>query len=83
MLGLWPIGIWHIRYLAYRYLAYRYLAPQPYKPPGTLFPATLYFKNTLYSVARGFAVVNDAAWLGPHDHDLPKTKQRENQGNTS
>ena len=54
-----------------------------YKPPGTLFPATLYFKNTLYSVARGFAVVNDAACLGPHNHDLPKTKQREDQGNTS
>ena len=27
-----------------------------YKPQATLFQATLYFKNTLYSVARGFAV---------------------------
>ena len=27
-----------------------------YKPQATLFWATLYFKNTLYSVARGFAV---------------------------
>ena len=29
-----------------------------YKPQATLFRATLYFKTTLYSVARGFAVVS-------------------------
>ena len=28
-----------------------------YEPPGTLFQETMYFKNTLYSAARGFAVV--------------------------
>ena len=50
---MWTCLIWEKNALIHFQF---YTAIHIYKPPATLFRATLYFKNTLYSVVPGFAV---------------------------